>query len=140
AASPWPACGGAPVTSGLRPLSGRRVGVDLDGVCCDYVAYLRNFLLSAGRAPSSLPDPVDYQLSDWFDTPEARIAAHRSAVSAGLHRDAPPLPGTSDGIRALHGLGASVVLVTARGSHGENPIAVRRDIDAWAATHRVSYD
>jgi len=128
------------VTSGSPPLSGIRVGVDLDGVCCDYVAYLRRFLLTAGRTSASLPDPVDYDLSEWFDTREARIAAHTAAVAAGLHRDAPTLPGAAEGIRVLRDLGASVILASARGSHGEDPMAVRRDINAWARTYGVNYD
>src|SRR6266496_3054061 len=125
----------APVISGPRPLSGLRVGVDLDGVCCDYVAFLRGFLLSAGRPPSALPEPVDYELSDWFDTREARVAAHIAAVGAGLHRDAPALPGAAAGIGALRNLGASVVIVSARGSHGEDPAVVRRVFDQpWNQT------
>jgi hypothetical protein len=121
-------------------LAGARIGLDLDGVCCDYVAYLRGFLLAAGCTPASLPEPRDYQLSDWFDTPDARAAAHTAAVAAGLHRDAPALPGAQDGIRALRSAGARVVVVSARGSRGEHPDQLRNDIRIWAQTHGIIFD
>ena len=79
--------------TGDRPLAGVRVGLDLDGVCCDYVAYLGAFLLRSGRGP--LPVPVTYRLREWFDTDEDRIAAHKAAVADGQHRDAPPVAGAA---------------------------------------------
>jgi len=33
-----------------------------------------------------------------------------------------------------------VVVVSARGSHGEDPTVVRRDIEMWARAHGVNYD
>jgi 5'-nucleotidase len=128
------------VTVGSRSLAGARIGLDLDGVCCDYIAYLRGFLLAAGRTPVSLPEPHDYRLSDWFDTSDARAAAHTAAVAAGMHRDAPPLPGAQDGIRALRAAGARVVGVSARGSHGEHPEQLRQDIRIWARTNDITFD
>lgn len=121
-------------------MAGVRVGLDLDGVCCDYVSYLREHLLAAGRAPASLPEPRDYQLSDWFPTAADRLAAHAAAVTAGLHRDAPPLPGASAGIATLHDWAASVVAVSARGSYGEDPHQIRRDFTAWAKRHGIAFD
>lgn len=123
----------------MTPLEGVRVGLDLDGVCCDYVAYLRSFLLRTGRA-MSLPTPVTYRLEEWFGSDEDRIAAHRAAVAAGLHRDAPPVPGAVAGVAALRKLGARTVAVTARGSYREDRGAVLQDIGAWAETYGIVFD
>jgi 5'-nucleotidase len=121
-----------------RPLAGVRVGLDLDGVCCDYVAYLGAFLLRSGRGP--LPVPVTYRLREWFDTEEGRIAAHKAAVADGLHRDAPPVAGATTGVAALRALGASVVAVTGRGSYGEDRAEVVRNIAVWGRRHRITFD
>jgi hypothetical protein len=128
------------VTGGARPLAGARIGLDLDGVCCDYVAYLRGFLLAAGRDHASLPEPRDYHLADWFDSPADRVAAHTAAVAAGLHRDAPPLPGAPDGIRALRDAGAQAIAVSARGSYRESPGRLRADIQSWARANGIVFD
>ena len=123
----------------MTPLAGVRVGLDLDGVCCDYVAYLGSFLLRTGRA-TSLPAPVTYRLEEWFGSEEDRIAAHRAAVAAGLHRDAPPVPGAVAGVAALRDLGARTVAVTARGSYLEDRSAVLLDIAVWAGTNGIVFD
>lgn len=120
------------------PLAGVRVGLDLDGVCCDYVGYLGSFLRRSGRA--ALPEPVTYRLREWFTTDEDRIAAHRAAVAAGLHRDAPPVPGAPEGVAALRALGATTVAVTGRGSYGEAPGRVRGDIEIWAERNGLVFD
>lgn len=121
-----------------QPLAGVRIGLDLDGVCCDYVAYLGKFLLRSGRGP--LPAPVTYRLREWFDSDEDRIAAHEAAVADGLHRDAPPVPGAPAGVAAVRALGASVVAVTGRGSYGENRGDVERNIAVWAGLHGITFD
>lgn len=122
----------------MTPLAGVRVGLDLDGVCCDYVGYLGSFLCRMGR--SSLPEPVTFRLREWFATDEDRITAHRAAVAAGLHRDAPAVTGAPEGVAALRALGATIVAVTARGGYNEDLGSVRRDIDVWAGTHGIVFD
>ncbi|HVQ91592.1 MAG TPA: hypothetical protein VMU51_11195 [Mycobacteriales bacterium] len=129
-----------PHTDPSRPLTGARIGLDLDGVCCDYVAYLRRHLITAGRDPATLPSPRSYRLTEWFDTPDAHAAAHTAAVAAGLHRDAPAIPGAPAGIRALQAAGALAVAVSARGSRGEPPAQVRADIQTWATARGITFD
>ena len=122
-----------------RPLAGVRVGLDLDGVCCDYVAYLGAYLLRSGRV-GPLPEPVTYRLAEWFETEGERIAAHRAAVADGLHRDAPPVPGAVAGVAALRTLGAEAVAVSARGSYAEDRGQVLLDIKVWAQTYGIVFD
>ena len=57
------------MTGGLLRLAGARIGLDLDGVCCDYIAYLRQHLITAGRDPAALPSPRDYRLTEWGQMP-----------------------------------------------------------------------
>jgi beta-phosphoglucomutase-like phosphatase (HAD superfamily) len=126
-------------STSVDPLAGVRVGLDLDGVCSDYVASLAEFLLRSGRT-GPLPRPVDFRLAEWFESDEARVEAHRAAVASGLHRDAPPIEGAVAGIAELRRRGALAIAVSARGSYREDERETRRDIAIWARRNNVVFD
>jgi 5'-nucleotidase len=108
----------------IRPI----IGVDLDGVLCDYVAGLRSFL--SHRRHEEIPDAHSFRLTEWFASDDERVSAHSEAVREGLWQTAPPVAGAVQGIQLLQGAGWEVAAVTARGSYGEGRAAVE-DTAMW---------
>lgn len=89
-----------------------RVGIDLDGVCADYIGALRLAGRELGYAISNTnPTTYDMLCSGWFPSHEAWRKAHEAAMplAAGFS----PLVGV-DGFWRLKQSGAELVAITAR--------------------------
>lgn len=119
----------------LPSLKGTTIGIDIDGVICDYVAGLQ-WWLESQRGP--LPLARTYELHEWFDDQEEKLLTHQIAVSSGLYSWAPPITGAVSSLDSLQRSGAQLVAVSARGSHGERQpgVAFRQ----WCAAFGVTFD
>ena len=89
-----------------------RVGIDLDGVCADYIGALRLAGREAGHEiTSTYPETYDMVGGGWFPSHEAWRVAHDAAMplAAGF----PALVSAAD-FEPLKQIGAELVAITAR--------------------------
>lgn len=125
--------------------SGYRVlGLDLDGVCADYVQGLRLFMAENGW-PDALdyPAPDDYNLvkaTGWpFRTIEEYFEVQRAAVQAHLYRDLPVMPLAAQVLQELSEHHVHIRIVTHRlfltGLHE----VIVADTAAWLERHGFPY-
>ena len=117
------------------------VGVDLDGVCYDFVDALRSWVATTtGRCPSTLPEPTcwDFPMADWGMTVEEFLAHFHAGVAAEhIFAVGDPYPGVAAGLRALVGAGHRVHIVTDRsvGLFGVGERLTR----SWLARHDLAH-
>lgn len=124
--------------------SGRAVvGVDLDGVCSDYVAGLRPYAASyLGVEETALPAPESYNLvkAGWpFQDTRDYLACHRLAVEDGLYARLPEIPGAAEGVRKLSAAGAHVRVVSHRLFIGGLHHRVVTDTATWLENVGIPY-
>ncbi len=95
-----------------------RIGIDLDGVCYDFIGAFRDYLIKQhGRKAVDLPDAVGWSFykDQWGLTSEE----YKTIISQGVKdleifwRGA-PLPGAVDGMKQLYHEGYELVIITAR--------------------------
>lgn len=104
-----------------------RIGLDLDGVVVDSIAYwVRVLNREAGTAylPGDLPDTYS----------TATLAACSDRHELEMLIAPPPVPGAVSGLRVLKELGHTIVAVTARAKR------MRGLTDAWLAYYEVPVD
>jgi len=113
------------------------LGVDLDGVCGDYIFALRTFLQSQGvNLPDTEPDSWDLVKAGWFPDRESYDKAHRSAVLAGIFTSMPELDGVSEALWLLSDKEIHIRVVTHRlGSYGDHGYVVS-DTVRWLQSPR----
>lgn len=117
-------------------------GVDLDGVCADFYAYLRSIAAEwLGVEEDALTPDVTYGLPEWNLGPMGDYEAlHRFAVTQRqLFAKAPPIAGAAPTLRRLSQLGVRIRIITNRlfikHFHQE---AVRQTIE-WLDHHGFPY-
>src|SRR4051812_43878889 len=104
------------------------LGLDLDGVCADYVGGFRLHVARAlGVLPSTLREPADW---DWtrcgwgIASRQEYLDLHAEAVADGLFRDLQPLPGVAESLWRLSNAGIRIRIITHRlfvsGSHASS--------------------
>lgn len=126
-------------------LSGYRVlGLDLDGVCSDYVRGLRDFVCRERAIdPASIPDPDAYNLAEasgWpFSDTADYLRTHRAAVQDGLYRSMPALPGVSDALKALDAAHVYIRIVTHRLFFGGMHRRIVTDTATWLDANELPY-
>lgn len=118
-----------------------RVGIDLDGVCYDFAASVREFVTSAGiRFRHQCPDPTRWEFyEDWgMDLPEFLTACHRGVEAGTIFTHGEPYPGTRDALNAMKANGHTLHVITDRafGRSGASEAATR----AWLDAHRLPFD
>lgn len=118
-----------------------RVGIDLDGVCYNFAASVREYLCRHEYAdPETCTDPTRWEFyEDWGLTLEDFLAACHAGVDAGLiftHGD--PYPNTAEAFARIKGAGHTIHVVTDRsfGTAGASEAATR----AWLDTHGLPFD
>ena len=93
------------------------LGVDLDGVCTDFYARLREIAAEWFEVPlRCLPKNVSYGLKEWGITAEDQYESlHRFAVTErGLFETAPMIPGARKYLRRLSEEGYRIRIITHR--------------------------
>ncbi|TFC05059.1 hypothetical protein [Cryobacterium sp. MDB2-33-2] len=129
-----------------RPAEGsydRVLGLDLDGVCSDYVAGLRAFMTSdLGLAPETMPEPINYNLAraGWpFKNVEQYLEVHRSAVLAGLYADLPVYENLKLALNRLSSSGVHIRIVTHRLFIGGLHERIITDTVRWLDNNELPY-
>lgn len=119
-----------------------RVGIDLDGVCYDFSASLREYLLNAhpDPDPDSLTPPQRWEFyEDWGMTLNEFLAFVHDGVDAGvIFTHGEPHPGTAEAFELIKGAGHSIHIITDRafGTNGASEAATRR----WLDCHDLPFD
>jgi 5'(3')-deoxyribonucleotidase len=118
------------------------IGVDLDGVCADFLGRMRE--IAAEWLECSLEDltpEVSYGLREWgIQNLEQYNSLHRFAVTQReLFKTAPMIPGARRYLRQLSDDGARIRIITHRlFIHFFHKTAVEQTID-WLDRHGIPY-
>ena len=125
-----------------RELEGIVVGLDLDGVCADYVgAFARVAAKALGVEPGDLPEKRSWSWEDWGLTHEQWSGLHLEAVNVHrVFRDADLIAGADTAVRCLSDAGASVRVITNRLCNRSDPVTVFSDTARWLDKHEIAYD
>lgn len=118
-----------------------RVGIDLDGVCYDFGASVREYLIHAGvKFRHECPEPTRWEFyEDWGLSLEQFLTACHRGVEAGIiftHGD--PFPGVAEAFGRIKDAGHTIHIVTDRsfGKAGASERATR----AWLDQHGLAFD
>lgn len=113
------------------------LGVDLDGVCAQYVPAFHTYCRAQGMAVPDSHHTESWDLTEagWFATREEYMDAHRQAVAAGLFAWMPEVPGASDALWVLSDLEVHLRVVTHRLHHGDHHV-VTADTTRWLQAQR----
>lgn len=116
-------------------------GVDLDGVCADFYARMREIAAEwLGVTLESLPVEVSYGLDEWGLTRDDYRRLHRFAVTQrDLFRSMAPIAGAPQALRRLSKLGVRIRIITHRLfiPYFHQPAAVQTV--QWLEYHNVPY-
>jgi len=112
-------------------------GVDLDGVCGDYLYSLRNYMAGTGNPlPEVEATSWDLVKAGLFPDRESYNQAHKDAVLNGIFTSMPELSGVSDALWKLSDHEIHIRVVTHRlGANGDHGFAVQ-DTVRWLQAPR----
>lgn len=118
-----------------------RVGIDLDGVCYNFGASVREYLNHAGiRFHHECPDPRRWEFyEDWGITlPEFLTHCHRGVEAGIIFTHGDPYPNTREAFQWIKAAGHTIHIVTDRsfGKAGASESATR----AWLDQHDLPFD
>ncbi|HEX6600829.1 MAG TPA: hypothetical protein VF034_16055 [Gemmatimonadaceae bacterium] len=125
-----------------KPLDGLILGVDLDGVCADFYAKMREVAAEWFERPlDDLTPDVSYGLPEWGITgSEQYTSLHRFAVTQReLFSSAAMIPGARKYLRLLSNEGARIRVITHRlFIHYFHNAAVAQTVD-WLDRYGIPY-
>jgi 5'-nucleotidase len=100
----------------VSPSDGFILGVDLDGVCGDYTAALRDVVAErTGADPASLPLERSWDFREWGLSVAQFEQHHRAAVlEHRIFRTMPALPGAAETLWRLSDAGIWIRIITHR--------------------------
>ena len=119
-----------------------RVGIDLDGVCYDFAASVREYLCNEIRThtPELCPEATRWEFyEDWGLALAAFLNVCHDGVNACVifsHGD--PYPNVAEAFNVIRGAGHSIHIVTDR-TFGQPGCAALDTID-WLDRHGLEYD
>jgi len=116
-------------------------GVDLDGVCADFYAKMREVWAEWRGVPvDTLPAEVSYGFPEYDAAPGEYDRVHRFAVTQrGLFSDVPIIPGAAQSIRRLGTEGVRIRIITHRlFIRYFHEVAVTQTV-RWLDQHAVPY-
>jgi 5' nucleotidase, deoxy (Pyrimidine), cytosolic type C protein (NT5C) len=108
------------------------VAVDIDGVCCDYIAVISAAVGKERYAGKS------YRLDDWFNNDHFR-AVHTRAFEEGLFANAPVIEGSQIGVSQLATAGIRPVAVSNRFSCKEEPVGWVDQVESWIVSRGFKF-
>lgn len=119
-----------------------RVGIDLDGVCYDFSASVREYLCSTigSHEPGACADPTRWEFyEDWGLNLNDFLDTCHAGVNAGIifsHGD--PYANVQEAFARIKSAGHSIHIVTDRsfGKNGASEAATR----AWLDRHGLPFD
>ncbi len=117
------------------------LGVDLDGVCGDYITALKNFVAAdRGISPSDLTDEISWNCPEWDLTETEYEEYHSRAVKEQrLFYTMPMMRGASQALWELSNAGLWIRIITHRlfmsGSHA----VVASDTVQWLDNMKIPY-
>lgn len=113
------------------------LGLDLDGVCGDYLAMMRIVASDRiGVPPADLPDPANWGLEVWFEDHAGFLSAHREAVhERRIFKTLPVITGAVEAIRSLTDDGHRVRIISNRLMDGVGREIVVGDTMGWLAAN-----
>lgn len=119
-----------------------RVGIDLDGVCYDFAASVREYLCNTvgSHDETICTDPQRWEFyEDWgLDLPAFLNTFHAGVDAGVIFTHGGPYPNVCDAFKILKGAGHSIHIVTDRamGKPGTSEAATRR----WLDQHGLPFD
>lgn len=118
-----------------------RIGIDLDGVCYDFAASFRQYLIHAGvRFRHQCPDATRWEFyEDWgFTLDQFLTHCHRGVEAGVIFTHGDPYPNTRAAFDLIRSAGHSIHIVTDRsfGRNGASEAATR----AWLDSHGLRFD
>lgn len=117
------------------------VGVDLDGVCYDFIDALANWAAETTGRPRSEFGPAQHWAfyEDWGWTEDEFLSAYGEALQHGdLFKSGPIFAEAAVGLERLAVAGHRIHVITDRGLSGSVEEA-RRQTVAWLRNHKVRY-
>lgn len=93
------------------------LGIDLDNVTANYTKGLRDYMVSLGHSPESMPDPTDYDFvaAGWpFKDREDYLNHHIDFVARGGFLSVNMMEGASDVLHRLVSQGVRIRVITHR--------------------------
>jgi len=115
-------------------------GVDLDGVCADYMTGFAKFVSKELKVEeSSLPEITEWGYHQWGLDDEEFTKLHFKAVKQHLHRDLPIVEGCAEALWRLSDAGVWIRLITHRLYTNWSHQAVVSDTVHWLDTHKIPY-
>lgn len=118
-----------------------RIGIDLDGVCYDFAASLREYCIQAClRFKHECPDATRWEFyEDWgFSLDEFLIACHRGVEAGVIFTHGDPYPNVREAFDRLRAAGHTIHIITDRsfGREGASEAATR----GWLDRHGLRFD
>lgn len=119
-----------------------RVGIDLDGVCYDFSASVREYLCNVAMSHSAArcTDPTRWEFyEDWgLSLGEFLTACHDGADAGVVFSYGEPYAHVGEAFQRIHQAGHSIHIVTDRsfGTNGASEAATR----AWLDRHGLRFD
>lgn len=121
----------------------RILGLDLDGVCANYVDGFRTFCMKEMDRPASdFPDPSSYDFvaSGWpFTNLDDYRSWNRLSIEQGQYRNLAPMPGAAEALQELDRNGVHIRIVTHRLVMGGLHRKVVSDTVEWLDMHEIPY-
>ena len=119
------------------------LGLDLDGVCADYVAAFKKYIADKRSIdPETLPPPVSWRFEDagWgFVDQEEFLNMHVEAVKHGMFRTMPAIEGASEALWELSEAGVDIRIITHRLVTKNLHAMVAADTVAWLDENSIPY-
>lgn len=117
------------------------LGVDLDAVCADYNAALRQVAaVEMGVPLDSLTTDAGWDFGEWGLDRDGFLALHRTAVQEHrIFRDMPAIDGASDSLWRLSDAGVWIRVITHRLVSNWGHALIVSDTVDWLDSQRIPY-
>lgn len=118
------------------------LGVDLDNVTAQYTEGLRNFMVSKGFTPDTMPEPHDYCFveSGWpFKDRSDFLDKHIEMVTSGGFLSLSPMEGASEVLNKLVEEGVKIRIITHRLLRDGTYAMAISDTVRWLDAHNIPF-